>query len=323
LRTKERAARTKIVTNYVLGMIVFILISFCWIFLLSQKYQHITVGLAGNYNHILVGPNSQGHPMLYMGLLDPPNATAISAWEDISYVKMQDKPWLDSPETLVFEIGNIYKNILKVISIYKEYSLMSLILLPAAVLFLLGRGRRMVFEPIFILLLSSIILISGYLILYVESRYIWLCDIFILIIGATLLDMLLKKIPSKSPSVIVLALLLIASFSLFPFRGFYNNFNAGEDIMRLNNRLIDFGVRGRIASDKEWHNSLYLSFFNNWKYYGERGHLSEPELDKELQIKMIDYFLVWNHGDRGIVFLDKYQDITNGTIDELRIYKLR
>ena len=138
LRTKERAARTKIVTNYVLGMIVFILISFCWIFLLSQKYQHITVGLAGNYNHILVGPNSPGHPMLYMGLLDPPNATAISAWEDISYVKMQDKPWLDSPETLVFEIGNIYKNILKVISIYKEYSMMSLILLPAAVLFSFG-----------------------------------------------------------------------------------------------------------------------------------------------------------------------------------------
>ena len=135
--------------------------------------------------------------------------------------------------------------------------------------------------------------------------------------------MLLKKIPSKSPSAIVLGLLLIASFSLFPFRGFYNNFNAGEDIMLLNNRLKDFGVKGRIASDKEWHNSLYLSFFNNWKYYGERGHLSEPELDKELQKKMIDYFLVWNHGDREIVFLDKYQDITNGTIDELTIYKLR
>ena len=50
--------------------------------IISNKYDKITIGTTGEYNQALIGPNSNGHPIYYQGLLEPPNKNAISIWED-------------------------------------------------------------------------------------------------------------------------------------------------------------------------------------------------------------------------------------------------
>ncbi len=49
--------------------------------------------------------------MHYMGLLDPPNETAISVWEDVSNVKVPDWSVFDSIGTLKYQLKTVLMNV--------------------------------------------------------------------------------------------------------------------------------------------------------------------------------------------------------------------
>jgi len=84
----DNEKRNKVKKNFILGLTVFLALSGIWIGLISDKYDKITIGTSGTYNQAVLGPESEGHPPLYQGLFEPPNKSAISAWEDPSYFKI-------------------------------------------------------------------------------------------------------------------------------------------------------------------------------------------------------------------------------------------
>jgi hypothetical protein len=345
LRIKKRHNRARILSHFIAGMVVFSLISTCWIAIISNKYGRLTIGTAGSYNHAIIGPQFSGIPL---GLNEPPNNTAISFGEDPSYVKIQSWSMFDSASALKYQIKITLNNVYKIIYYLGELSVLSLVLLPMAVVYLLKKGRQMRTDNIFFLLVSLAVLFSGYAMLHVDNRYIWLSDIFIIIIGAKLLDLLFQKKSLKQKSKIIVIVIFVASFSLAPLIKLYSNLDNGKYIFDLNNKINYLNIHGRIASNGNWQQyqmNLYLSFYNGWQYWGnpdlvfrgeryiphpgpipqggERDKLGELDLKTQLENKMIDYYFVWKPFEEKRKFLEQYKEITNGRIDELRIYKLK
>ncbi|MCK4653836.1 MAG: hypothetical protein KAU01_05285 [Candidatus Cloacimonetes bacterium] len=323
LRIKNKHNRDRILSNFISGIVVFFLISTCWISIISNKYGQLTIGTAGSYNHAKIGPQSLGSPIHYMGLLDPPNNTAISISEDPSYLKIQSWSIFNSVSSFKHQIKNILKNTYRIISILNEFSLLSLALLSMAVVYLLEKGKRIFTDNIFFLVVSLVVLFSGYALVLVTSRYIWLSNILILIIGAKLLDLLFQRTLFKQISKIILIVIFVVSFLVGPLICLYCNFDTGKDIFNLNSKISYLNINGRIASNGEWSKSLYLSFYNGWQYFGEKGKLTELELETELENKMINYFFVWKPSEEKINFVERYEEVTDGKMDEFRIYKLK
>jgi hypothetical protein len=291
--------------------------------MISHKYGHFLIGTSGAYNRALTEPKSLGHPMFYAGLLDPPNNSATSIWEDVSFLKIKSWNIFDSANTMIYEIRIICKNIITILSILIDFSLLAIPVFLVALGYLLKIRKQIFSDKIFYLVLFLIIMFSGYAMIAVDPRYIWLSNIVIIITGAKLLNTLFEKIPLRKAIKLVIIGIYIFSFLILPLKSIYRSLDEGKDLYELSNRINKLNINGRIASFGDWERSYYLSFQNGWQYYGRSGNLNESDLEGELMNKMIDYYFVWESDYNSLKFLNKYKEITDGNIDGLRIYKLK
>jgi len=323
ISNKNKSHRAGIRFNYMTGMIIFLLISVPWILLISHKYGYLTIGTAAKFNHNLVGPNALNFPMHSAGLLAPPNSSAISVWEDISNVYMPSWSALTSTSNFIHQIVIIRDNITRAITLFSQNSIFFLFILAGSVIYLIKKGRQFLHDKIFLILVTMLILISGYLLILFEYRYLWLCNILLLISGFKLLEIIFQKKSFKQITKVLIITIFAVSFLIQPIIKLRCASSIYYHIAKINNEISPLEIKGRIASDKNWHDCLWLAYFNNWKYYGEKGNLSELKFKSQLEKYKIDYFIIWEMKGSNFEFIkENYYEITNGTIDEFKIYDL-
>jgi hypothetical protein len=323
LRADNVKLRQRIVINFISGMTIFMLIAGLWVALISHKYGHFTVGTAGAYNRSLTEQKSSGSPIFYAGLFDPPNNTAVSIWEDVSNMKVVSWNIFDSFSTVIYEIKIICKNILGILVILNQFSILLIPLLLITFVRFIKSVRQIVHDNIFYIVLIQLILFSGYAIIWIDPRFFWLSNILMIIIGGKILTQAFTKNSLRRKSRIVLTGLFVISFLVLPVRSMYRSSNNSKQLIELSNRLNKLNIKGRIASAGDWDTSLYLSFHNSWQYYGRSGNFGETYIENELKTKNIDYYFVWESYVQKMNFLEKYEEISGGDIAGLKIYKLK
>jgi len=297
IRYRMSDQKPRIIQNTVAGLVCFFLISGTWIFTLHYKYDVWTISTAGSYNHGLNAPNSKGHPMHYQGLLTPTNETAISAWEDPSYLTVEKWSAFEYP---YHQIGVIQRNLKQTINILAGFSVLFL-----AIIFLQFRQWR--------LLVTLALYAGGYCLIATCPRYLWICQILLLLMGVLALSRLFSKYRLLITVKALIAVILVFSFTCFPINDLIDNYNNGRNIYSLSQRLEQLDIHGRIASDKEWHTTLYLCYHLGLPYYGESTAI------KELNEHDIDYYFTWGSAER----LSEYKEITGKTLGRLRVYSLK
>lgn len=321
----NREKRKNVLKNLALGLTVFIAISGIWVGLISYKYDELTFGTTGGYNQKLIGPDYKGQHLMYSQLLKPPNKTAISAWEDPSFIKMDS--W--SPLKLwKYQLKIIWKNLKDTIDIYLSFSFLSIIIILVAMLMYIKYPKKQVLKKNIIYPLLTLGLYSaGYLLILVEDRYLWIVYILLLLMGGYLLTVLFKNPFFDNKKKNILAVFFLLSFTTIPATNFIYAINGdinSEGIYELSQTLKnEYNVHGNIASNDEWRKSLYIAYFTNSKYYGQiRKNSSTNDLELELKKNNIDFYIVWGEsGESGI--LPDYNDITGGKLHGLKIYSLK
>ncbi len=207
------------------GLAVFLIICSLWITLISLKYGGLTISTSGSYNYALVGPESMGHPMLTSGLINPENGT-ISIWDDPSYLPVQKWSPIGSWANFIFQLNLLLNNTWQSINIIKGFSVLTL---PIAILYTilcLYRYKGQVLRVTALYpILSALLFLSGFIIIFVEDRYIWIITILLILMGGELITYVMKSsrnlLKSKdNPNIrylsILLALLMMISFALGP-----------------------------------------------------------------------------------------------------------
>lgn len=327
LRNETKEAKKKVFHNFLAGAIVFALISGAWIGLLTNKYGKLTFGTSGKATFCWeAAPNAQGVAVLWEGFLEPPDETAISAWDDPSYLEIPSynplASWPYFGHQLKFAAGNIYK----IAGIFMNFSLLSIATGIAYVLFWLRRFNRMTIpSEVLYPTVTIALLAGGYSLVLVESRYLWVIFIMSMLMGGYVLGRLFQNKFFTKTRRMVLLVAFFLSFAVPALQDLKAYANRGKGIYDLSQVLKSrIGKGHKIASNTNWPSVLYLSYHLEGKYYGvPKGNISGAELNSELEKYGIEYFFVWGGAAGDYRFLSNYEEISGGRIPGLQIYGLK
>lgn len=312
--------KIKVTRNMLIGLMTFLLISSVWIGLISSNEGELTFGTSGEYNHALVGPDSNGFPQFSQGLSAPGEINQEKALKNWS-------PF-ESWSNFIFQLRLIWNNFLQTISIFQFFSCISVLIILCCLLLFIrpfnNYSSQNTRKPVLFALVSVLIFSGGYLAVLVEERYLWLVYILLILLGGFLVSLIFRNIHIKSRKNDILKgvmlLLFSLSFILMPLNFLYANLNTGKDIYTLSQTLkTQYGVQGNIASDGRLIDTQYLSFYLNTTSFGEsKKDIADDELQLQLVKYDINYYLVWDSSTPKII---SYTEITDGKIKGLKIYR--
>lgn len=343
--TPSKGHRRKVLRSLITGSMIFLLLSGIWIGLISNKYGHFTFSNMGRGVFSVAAPGSlhntleKGDPIFFDGFFPPPNDSAFIIYEDPSHARKESWSPLESKSALRHFVGNLTENVFECLRIYESYSRLSFTIIIAHILFLFSFPlKSMLSQRAFLYPLLTIVLYTGgYMPFHFESRYLWIVNILLLLMGGKVLYELFRHDFFKKRILrIFLTIVFILSFAFTPTRvslemgGDNINRNMYELGTVLNNR---YNIHGNLASNRQkvrvsvhdsWHKTFRLAYWLKSRYFGQpRDGITDQELLNDLRTHDIDYYFFWEGADEPPDFLSGYREITNGEIAGLRIYSLK
>lgn len=323
-RTKEKKERNRVLKNYVLSMLLFLLIGGSWIMVLSSKYGYVTWNTSGPYNHAYIGPSGWSHPMGHIGLLPPPNETAISVWEDPINIPVIQWNIFENSQTFKYYRNTVWNNIKISMGYLNLFSLFCIPILAGILINLLWKKKKMFFEHSLLLLIFLFVSVMGYTLIVCELRYIILANFILILLGIHLLNIIFNKIPSFTIPKIVLVLVFSLSF-IYQARYLYQYKNMGKEFYETQKRIASLNIHGKVASMKDWNFGQFSSFYHGWRYYGIVSSNSNSDPEAELKQYGIDYFIVsddWEKMEQ-FRFLHSYDKVTQDSFLGFYIFKMK
>jgi len=260
----------------------------------------------------------------HLGLLPPADEHSLSAWDDPGLIKIPLAVQVSFSEKITHYANNFFANSAKLFTvIYSRFSLLALPVFIAGLwmVFILAKKKIFAREYIY-LILTILVLQTGYLPIHIEERYIWA--------ALPLLLILALKIWQESPFMEqkhcwkkILAGGVALSFILAPAYKLVSRANTGQEYYEIYNQIKDSGIGGKIASNANWSESLILAYYSGGQYFGIPKSKLAHDLQNELEKFNIDYYIFWENGGELPILFKKNQDANSGELDGISIYQLR
>lgn len=253
---ENAAARGKVLRHFAFGLAVFAALAAIWVAALYQKYGVVTVGITGEYNYQIKGPEAKDRPALYIGFAEPPKSTTVSIWEDPAYFydlpqarECCLKPWtpLDSQAALKHQLLLFESNLGRTLTAFLSWSAFTLAVLFAAIAYcfapfwptrrtrsgspsdkkwsaIAGRHIGELRDALVdnqrlmptLMLLTLLIYPVPYLFVFADERYIWPLLIVVMGLGFYLLQIFTSAYAVRQKTRAWLIGLFAASFLLNP-----------------------------------------------------------------------------------------------------------
>jgi hypothetical protein len=347
IRCESKEKKNKVLRNAIAGIVLFSIVSGAWIAVISNKYNHFTISNMGKANFSGMAPGlpdtglELGNPMFYEGFIPPSNKTAVSAWEDPSYILDKLPIWnpVESIAYLKHFIKNISKNVIECIRIFGSFSRLSFAIIIAYILLLIVQlfNRQILRGDMLYSFFTLLLFTGGYMPFHFELRYLWIDNILLLLMGGYVLTMLFQNTFFKNNfRKNILIIFFVLSFMLTPLKSFVQagHDNINKEMYTLSLILKDrYNIHGKIASNREWehvaihdswHKTFRLAYWLNSKYFGQaKEDVTAKELEREFKKYNLDYYFFWGQSDSTSRLLSHYREVTNGEIEGLKIYSLK
>jgi hypothetical protein len=292
--SRDTSQRRTVMINAFSGVLVFFLISGIWIGLLTNKYHTLTVSTAGDYNFSYIRPGSPGQAVDAGGLMPPPNRTAFSAWEDPTYIEKVTWSPFQSKRDFYYFIEHTARNAATYLLYIKRKPVVFFTIVAFIVLLIPLRVKFLDNKP-FYLFLTTLLQPIGYLLLYVEERYVWIDIVIFYILSAFIIDLMWRKMDVIKIRKVVFVSIICGYMAIWPIASFYYYAGAEVDLPHLKNIYLmsrkishyhDFRHANIASQVKDWSEDLYLSYYLKARYYGK---VKEGITDEQLAHKLVDY----------------------------------
>jgi len=310
-------------------------VSAIWMVALKAKYGVWMSGSAGRITYAWAGPRMNCvHPFINpreMRFFAPMEAGDTSFWTDPTSLPIQ--PWspFESFEYAHYQVFmTIFRLRVTAFAYSREYSWLTL---PIVLGMMVGVWFVSALRRRFGVLLSGILLyVAGHAAVYVEARHLLPLAYWVLVAGAWLVWLIGAQLNLSRWLRAALLLFVVGTVAWSPAyvlaQGALGN-DAGLEVCRGLYRAaqamrVQLGVGGRIASNREWHQSLYLTWFLGGQYYGVAPAQADPEaVAQMLKDYDINYYFVWADETGAFPEVCWGEEITGGQDPLLRIYRAR
>ncbi|MEZ4873273.1 MAG: hypothetical protein R2827_13725 [Bdellovibrionales bacterium] len=295
-----------------------------WGLTLKSKYGFFTFGYSASYSREVIRPESFGeHPMFHKGIVSLPHEQAVSGFEDpIVYDSKNWSPF-ESQKLFFHQIKVIGVNLYKLFNDIQFYSMFSIVILIFAFRRIFAKGaidqKMLSLQTI----LFSMTLVSGYMLILVVSRYVMVTQVFLFLLGLSLLATEAKARNWTSSKGHFLSLLLALSFYWNPVGRLVKNWNMGFATFQLAHRIPeDVLVDQKVSSNRDWRRTTFICLIRRCRNYGQVPEESESyRLKEALDRFKIDLFFEWSPvgpENQGIEMEQVYVDDESG----LKIYRI-
>ncbi len=327
VRSESGEARKNIVHNFLAGAAAFAVISGIWIGLISNKYGKLTFGTSGKTTYrAAASPGAQGSAVLWIGFLEPSNETAISVWEDPSYVKVPPPETMDLWSYFRHQMKVVGRHGRKIAGFCMEFSPLVLAIGVAYVLFWLRRFNIKAMRAEVLYPTITVALMAGaYSLVWVRDRYLYVIFMLLMLMGGYVLGRLFESNFFTKTRRWALLFVFFLSFVVPASQSLKAKAGMGKGIYGLSQAFKKVIEPGRhIVSNSSWAASLYMAYYLDCRYYGaQKKDISRTELERQLREYEIDYYIAWGGGPVDVALLSGYPEITGGRIPGLRIYGLK
>ena len=347
--TPAGSGRRRVIGKAAGALLVFLALSGVWITAISLKYGGLTISHSGSIAFGLQAPDSKGHFTSARHLIASPDAPSVSAWEDPS-LELHPGAWepLSSAEGSKHLLVELWENGRDILSVLGKFSLWSFVLIPlAAILSFRPRKHR----PALLAFLTLAIYSGGYMIVGVNSRYLYLDEVLILLLGGYALGLALGTLERRGRALAAASALAMAlPFLLTPYSlsrefradhpGLFGGGSTGPGpaVHRISRRVIEAldrydppearKRRPLLASDCCYQNTLSLAYYAGCGYAGIiPGKDSPADAERELREMKVDYLVLWDVGKKRYPFLAGCPQVTGSVelqprlIDVTRLWK--
>ncbi|MFQ3581454.1 MAG: hypothetical protein SNJ67_11245 [Chloracidobacterium sp.] len=308
-------------------------LSSAWIVALYMKYGVWMIGSTGRYNYALAGPRMRFVHSMETSFFPPAEAGDTSAWTDPTRLPIKAWSPFESLEYAQYQVAMTFDR-LRVMAFDHALDFS-----PCALLLLIGLLVGLRLSPLLhgerikIVVFGLVVYASGYALIYVEARHLLPIAYWLIVASVWLILAIGANWKHVTPRLqAVLVGLVMISFAWRPAQALVQG-ALGQDaglqvcqgLYRAAQALkVQLGVGGRIASNQEWHRSLYLTYFLGGRYYGVAPEGASPEAVAEaLNTYNVDYYFVWADAPGRFPEVSWGEEITGGQDAWLRIYQAR
>jgi hypothetical protein len=265
-----------------------------WSILLYQKYHHFSLtGHAGTLNMSWFINSGKTFREDIQLLIPPVCEGSPSFWEDPYLSQGELSSPFSSGLHFLKWIRRIVYNIILLFGCLSEIHVLSWIILILSVhLLYLRRGK---FEPkLWVLISAAITIPLGYLMVALETRYIWLEIPIVMILGLFLLD---HYIHSRFK--IVFVGLFFMGFLIYPLRSLDFMKDKNKSLFETAAQLKEQGIQGKMTSNASDAGSMWvIAYLSQSSFYSiEQSEYTLTTLKEEMTRYKVKYFLQVNENN--------------------------
>ncbi len=286
--------RRRVVRGALVALGALAIVVLPWGLALGAKYGRFLLSDAGRLSWTYDGPGRPGYPMQRDGFLPPPDALAVSAWDDPGLLSLPDWSPLRSPEERRHFEGLVRANASQVVSVAHGFSPLALPIVLLSLLLAASRFEARPGRPLWALTSAALLYPTGYLAFHLRDRFLAVVCVLLLVLGAFAACALCRALEiGRRGRGLVLAVVCL-SFLPAPVAGLRASWRDGGQWIETAQGLAAVPAGARVASNGRWRQTLYVAFHGGWRYYGEpRPGAAPGATEADLRRHGVEYFLVW------------------------------
>jgi hypothetical protein len=293
------------ITQYIVGVACAVLVVLPWTFALHQKYhQWSLTGFAGKLNmswYINSGKTFKDDIIL---LIPPTYNDSPSFWED-PYVS---QGVLSSPTSsfahFVKWIARVVHTTLISITCFTEISFFSLAILLIGIFYFFFRQKeKLVEDEKYEIILCTIILLPlGYLMMHIETRYIWLNTFLLMIVAVKIVEINMSWLQHKLLYVVTISIVL-SSFITFPIIQFEQLKFKNKNLFDFSEELKSHSIKGKFTSNITDAGQLWVvAYLTGSQFYTiEKTDYTLSELKNEIVRYDLDYYFLYTENNKFVL----------------------
>lgn len=276
-----------------IGLITFLLLVIPYIGFLTHKYGSVRINNAAKLNTSwFLSAGSGDHRRM---VAEPPYTDATSYWDEPTYSQEKYVGPFTSVRYFLIQIKWTISNTIKFLGLLNQITVFVYLVL-FSFLFYLYRQKTGGHYNEKLLLLTTLLYPSGYLLIFIEWRYIWLLPITILLMSAILLSWCLEKGYISKKLFVALAVIVPGSFLLQPINELQDLRNSNKDVYKIADIFKAQNIRGRFflhyKSFTPYWKTVVLCYLTQSKLYGPAAlDYNYDELMQAAKQYNINYYL--------------------------------
>lgn len=238
-----------------------------WIAALNIKYGHFILGQK-NVTGTLTQVYNPNKILVY-----PPEAGNYALFDDITNLTTQDITPFTNWKLFVIQLKISAYNLISLFGTFNEFSFAFSIIILFCFMLIIKRKNFFSGDNNNLLLFSALVIwVCGFLLFSIQSRFLWIADLIVLLLAGILLSEFLKTNFLERKHAYLFCFLIIGSFYIYPVTQLKNQYGRGKNLYEIASALEQNKIKGNILtsiqSDADYSNSIIINYLTQSRFYG-------------------------------------------------------